>query len=150
MLFGIEIEFWHWWVLALVFMALEMTAGAYFFLWIAASSAVLGAIIYFVPEMSIEMQMGIWAALSTLSITFWYYHRKGSAPQYEEEDLKLNQRGKQIVGRKFTLEEPIVNGEGKINVDDSWWKVESDTDMKVGKKVEVVSVDGTVLVVKAV
>lgn len=148
MLFGVEVVFWHWWILALVFIALEMTAAAYFFLWLAGSSAILGVVLLVMPELSIEAQLGIWAALSTISITFWYLQRRKHAPENEGEDLQLNQRGKQIIGRKFTLEQPIENGEGKINVDDSWWRVECDTDVAAGEKVEVTDVDSTVLMVK--
>jgi hypothetical protein len=39
----------------------------------------------------------------------------------ESDQPKLNRRGEQYVGRTFTLEEPIVNGHGKIRVDDSTW-----------------------------
>ncbi|MCG8379509.1 MAG: NfeD family protein, partial [Proteobacteria bacterium] len=55
-----------------------------------------------------------------------------------------NRRGEQYVGRIFTLEEPIVNGVGKVKVDDSTWKVMG-VDMPAGTKVRVLSVDGTIL-----
>ena len=36
----------------------------------------------------------------------------------------LNRRGEQYVGRTFTLQEAIVNGNGKIRVDDLMiWKI---------------------------
>ena len=58
----------------------------------------------------------------------------------------LNQRGAQYVGRQFHLDEPIVNGHGKIKVDDSIWKVHG-PDCPEGARVTVTGVDGTVLVV---
>jgi membrane protein implicated in regulation of membrane protease activity len=59
----------------------------------------------------------------------------------------LNRRAEQYVGRVFTLSEPIVNGTGKIRVDDSSWKV-SGADCDANTKVKVISVDGTVLKVE--
>jgi len=47
------------------------------------------------------------------------------------------------------LKEPIVNGAGKIKVDDTTWKI-SGTDMAAGDKVRVVGVDGVVLKVESV
>ena len=56
----------------------------------------------------------------------------------------LNQRAAQYVGRVFTLAEPIVNGRGKIRVDDSTWRVEGD-DCPVGARVRVTDAEGVVL-----
>ena len=59
----------------------------------------------------------------------------------------LNRRGQQYVGRTFTLDEPIVNGLGKIHVDDSTWKIEGN-DCPAGTKVKVTGVDGVILKVE--
>jgi len=56
-------------------------------------------------------------------------------------------RGEQYVNRTFTLEEPVVNGQGKIKVDDSTWKIEG-ADCESGTKVRVTGVDGVVLKVE--
>lgn len=61
----------------------------------------------------------------------------------------LNRRGQQYVGRVFTLSEAIVNGVGKIKVDDTLWKVKG-KDTEVGKRVRVTEVDGVVLLVESV
>ena len=146
-MFGVEIVFWHWWVLGLVFLVFEMLASAYFFLWLGACAGAVGLLLLIFPAMSANLQFGLWSIFAVISITGWYLHRKKTRPAREEENLALNERGKQYVGRKFTLEEAIINGEGKIRVDDSTWKVESETDFDAGVKVEVTGVDGTVLTV---
>ena len=145
---GIEIVFWHWWVVAVVFLALEMIAAAYFFLWLGSSAALVGLVLFVMPDLDVNLQFGIWAMASIISVTAWYFLRKSTKPEKEDEGLVLNQRGKQYVGRTFTLEEPVVNGQGKINVDDSTWKIEADTDFETGMKIEVIAVEGTVLKVK--
>jgi membrane protein implicated in regulation of membrane protease activity len=44
----------------------------------------------------------------------------------------------------FTLEEPIVNGRGKIHVDDSTWRVEGE-DCPKGARVRVTDAEGVIL-----
>jgi membrane protein implicated in regulation of membrane protease activity len=143
-----EMVFWHWWVLAFGFLVLEMIATAYFFLWLGAAAGVIGMVMLIMPELSWEAQWGVWALLSAVSVTVSYFLRKKNAPPKEDEDLVLNQRGQQYVGRSFTLEHPVVNGQGKIKVDDSTWKVEADMDIGKGEKIKVTAVDGTVLIVE--
>lgn len=145
-----EMVFWHWWVLAGVFLVLEMLATAYFFLWLGAAAGVVGLVLLSVPEMSWQGQWGLWALLSAVSVMISYIRRKKKHTPEESAALILNQRGKQYIGRTFTLAEPVVNGQGKIKVDDSTWKIEADTDFRTGDKVKVMAVDGTVLQVKAV
>jgi hypothetical protein len=53
------------------------------------------------------------------------------------------------VGRVFTLGNPIVNGEGKIKVDDSIWKIRG-PDCEPGARVRVNGVDGVVLTIEPV
>jgi hypothetical protein len=59
----------------------------------------------------------------------------------------LNRRGEQYVGRVLTLQVPIVNGTGKVRVDDTTWKVEGE-DCASGSRVVVTGVDGAVLRVR--
>jgi membrane protein implicated in regulation of membrane protease activity len=60
----------------------------------------------------------------------------------------VNRRGERYLGRKFTVESPIVNGRGAIKVDDGVWRA-SGPDMPAGRQVKVVGVDGSILKVEA-
>jgi membrane protein implicated in regulation of membrane protease activity len=48
----------------------------------------------------------------------------------------LNQRERQLVGRTATLEEPIVEGRGRIRLGDTLWRV-SGPDLPAGTRVRV-------------
>jgi membrane protein implicated in regulation of membrane protease activity len=63
------------------------------------------------------------------------------------DEPALNRRAEQYVGQSFTLKEPIVNGEGKIKVDDSTWKI-TGTDIDAGATVRVIAVEGSTLIVE--
>jgi len=140
--------FWHWWVLALVLIILEITVfGAFFLLWPGVAAAVVGVVLLVMPDMDWPMQFVIWAILSLASVVVWRVYRKNN-PAAKSDEPHLNRRGAQYVGRSFTLEEPVINGQGKIRVDDSMWKIESQEDFEIGTKVKVTSVEGTTLQVE--
>jgi membrane protein implicated in regulation of membrane protease activity len=97
------------------------------------------------PELGWEYQVLIFALLSVISIVAWRsYFRKH--PIITDQPA-LNRRGDQYIGRLFTLEEPIINGNGKIKVDDTTWKIIGD-DCEAGSKVKVTGVDGVILKVE--
>jgi membrane protein implicated in regulation of membrane protease activity len=53
-----------------------------------------------------------------------------------------------LIGQRYELIEPIVNGRGKARVGDGQWLV-SGPDLPLGTTVEVVAVEGTTLQVRA-
>jgi len=140
-----QVSFWHWLVLAVALMILEVFAPGAFFLWLGISAAAVGGIVYMVPDLGWENQLLVFSVLSVVSIIVW---RKFFKTTPEDTDQpSLNRRGHQYIGRVFTLDEAIHNGTGKIRVDDSTWKVRGE-DSPEGTQVEVTGLDGTVLLVK--
>ncbi len=135
---------WHWLALALVLLAIELMAPASFFLWLGLAAAATGILLFFIP-MSWEIQWVAFSVFSVLSIVGWINYRKRQPVTSDQP--QLNRRGEQYVGRSFTLAEAIVNGVGKVNVDDTSWRV-AGPDMPVGKKVTVTGIDGVVFQVE--
>ena len=139
------ITYWHWWILAVALLVLEVFAPGAFFMWMGVGAGIVGVILLIAPDMGWEYQFMVFAIFSVVSIASWrLFIRKHPT---ETDKPKLNRRGEQYVGRVFTLSEPIVNGMGKIRVDDSTWKVMGE-DCNAGTKIKVVNVDGTVLKVE--
>jgi len=139
------ITYWHWWILAVALLVLEVFAPGAFFLWMGVGAGIVGIILLIAPDMGWEYQIMVFSIFSVVSIASWrLFIRKHPT---ETDKPTLNRRGEQYVGRVFTLSEPIVNGLGKIRVDDSTWKVMGE-DCDAGTKIKVVNVDGTVLKVE--
>ena len=138
--------FWHWWVLALVLVIVEMIAPGMFLLWIGAAAAVTGLIMFVADsvgwQVSWQLQFVIFGVLAVASVAAAKYYVKRNP--IETDNATLNRRGSQYVGRVFNLEEGIVNGIGKVRVGDSVWRVEG-PDLPAGDRVKVVAVDGTIL-----
>jgi len=141
------LEFWHWWIATAVLIILEVLAPGTFFLWLGISAGIVGVILLIVPTLAWELQVFIFTVLSIVSVFVWRSYLKKNP--ISSTAPTLNRRGQQYVGRVFTLSEPIVNGVGKIKVDDTLWKVRGD-DTGVGERVRVTEVDGVVLLVENV
>ena len=137
-----SIEFWHWFVAAFVLGVLEMLLPGVLFLWLGIAAAVVGLILMVFPGLGWEWQLVFFTVLSIASVVAWHRFRPQNAEETDQPNL--NRRGEQYVGRVFTLEGPIVNGVGKVHVDDSTWRV-SGSDAEAGIRVRVTSVQGTVL-----
>lgn len=139
------IEFWHWWILAMVLIVLELFAPGAFFLWLGFAAGAVGLLLWMVPAMEWQYQLLLFAVLSVvMGVLGRRYVRLRPIPT---DHPTLNQRGEQYVGRLFTLAGPIVNGRGKLHVDDTMWSI-SGPNVEAGVQVKVVGVDGTVLQVQ--
>ena len=137
-----HIEYWHWWVFGIVLIILELFVPGAFFLWLGISAAVVGFLMLLMPDMTWQYQWLTFAVFSVISIVLWrQFMLKRPSPS---DHPTLNRRGEQYIGRVFTLNEAIVDGVGKIRVDDSMWKIAGE-DCPVGSKVKVVEAEGAVL-----
>ena len=140
-----QIEFWHWWVLAAVLMAVEVFAPTTLFLWMGISAGAVGLLVLVANDIGWEIQILLFAVISVVSVVAWrQYARLHPA---SSDDPLLNRRAEQCVGRLFSLEEPIANGRGRVKVDGVFWKIEGD-DLEAGNRVKVVGADGVILKVE--
>ena len=137
--------FWHWWLLGLVLVVVEMVAPGFFLLWIGLAAGVTGLILFIVPGMGWEVQFVLFGVLALASVTgARYYVRRNPIGT---DDATLNRRGSQYIGHTFNLDEAIVNGVGKVRVGDGWWRAQG-PDLPAGERVKVVGVDGNMLKVE--
>lgn len=142
---AVEFVFWYWWVLAVAFLGLEIVITGFFFLWLALSAFVVGGLLFMFPALSFDMQLLLFSLLAIGSVVAW--RRYGDQKLSASDHPLLNRRGEQYLGRTFNLHAAIENGQGKIKVDDSIWKVHGE-DCPAGSKVKIVAVKGTVFEVE--
>jgi len=137
--------FWHWWILALALIIIEMVAPGFFLMWIGGAAAITGLVTLIIPALPWEAQFLIFGVLAIASVVgARFYIRRHPI---ETADATLNRRGAQYVGRVFSLEEAIVNGIGKVRVGDSVWRALG-PDLPAGDRVKVTGVDGAALKVE--
>jgi membrane protein implicated in regulation of membrane protease activity len=120
----------------------ELLAPGMFFLWMAEAALLTGALLWAFPALSWEWQLVCFSLLSVASIALarTVLHRH----PIETDRPLLNRRTAQYVGRTFVLAQPIVNGEGKIRIDDSTWRI-TGIDTPSGGLIRVIDADGVVL-----
>jgi len=142
---GYQPDFWHWWILALALIIVEMFVPGTFFLWMGISAIVVGLIAWLIPAMGWEFQLMLFAILSLVSIVAWRVYQRRHPD--ESDQPALNRRGEQYIGRVFVLETPIENGFGKVRVGDTLWRVRG-SDAAAGRRVKVVGTEGVLLLVE--
>jgi membrane protein implicated in regulation of membrane protease activity len=135
---------WNWFILAVVFLLIELTAPGVFMLWLGLAAILVGAISLGV-QWSWQTQLISFAVLSVACIPLWrYFARRVEAPV---DRPYLNRRAEGYVGRVFTLDKPIVDGVGTIRIEDTVWRV-SGPDLPAGSRVKIAQADGANLVVE--
>lgn len=141
-----ELTAWHWLSFGLFFLVLELISGTGFLLWMGLASVVVGITLFFVP-LGWVLQWLVFSCFTIISAILWWWFLRHSRSKLRE--TFLNQRSAQYIGREATLEAPIVNGRGKIHINDSVWPVIG-PDLPAGTRVQVVGVDGVLLKVEAI
>lgn len=136
-----QFDFWYWWIFAVVLVIIEILAPSFFALWMAIAAFLTGLALLLMPQMDWQFQLMLFALLSVFSIVMWrrYYLKN----PIKSDQPTLNRRGEQYLGRVVTLQAPIVDGVGKIRLDDSSWKV-TGPDCPAGKKVRIVALNNVV------
>ena len=140
-----KIEFWHWWIAAIALVGFEMMVPGTYLVWLGAAAGIVGLAMVVAPGLDWQIQFAIFAVLSVASVVgarAWI-----KAHPQESDQPALNLRGRQYIGRTYTLVEPIENGSGRLKVDDTIWRVRGE-DAPAGTKVRVTGIDGTVLEVE--
>ena len=140
------LDFWAWWILAVLLFVLELAAPGIVFLWMALAAALTGVIAWIVPDLGWQLAFVIFALLSVVSVVIG---RKVWRPgDVETEDPTLNKRADQYIGKTFTLDTALENGRGRLHVGDGSWMAKG-RDLPAGAKVRVTAVDGSILEVEA-
>ncbi|GAA5544107.1 MULTISPECIES: NfeD family protein [Brucella] len=140
-----ELGIWSWLVLGLVLLILEILAPGIFFIWFGLAALVTGGMAFLLSSTSAfgwQVQLVVFLVLA---VVFALAGRRffGSKSENLDEPL-LNRRGEQLVGQRTTLTEPIINGRGRIRINDTTWRVKG-PDLPAGTEVRVVAFDAVTL-----
>jgi len=140
------LTFWHWMVLGTVLVVLEILLPGIWFLWLGLGALVTGGITFLLPALSWEIQVTVFCALSIVSVIAgrMVMRRRGEPLDHP----LLNRRGAQYIGKQYRLEEATSNGQGRVRIGDTLWRVELATqgaELDANTAVTVTGVDGTTL-----
>ncbi|MDR4307133.1 NfeD family protein [Chelatococcus sambhunathii] len=137
---------WRWIVLGLILLALELIAPGTLLLWLGIAAVAVG-LVALVIDPGWQVELIAFAVLGlAAAVGWWFYGRPDNAAASDRP--MLNRRAERHVGKVFTLDAPIVHGDGRLKIDDTTWRV-SGPDLPAGAKVKVLGVEGITLVVAA-
>jgi len=96
-----QLQFWHWWIIAIILLILEMLSPGVFFMWIGLAAGVTGAVLLALPELGWEMQFVIFALASVLAVIVgkvWFTHNP-----INSEQPALNERSEDLIGKTVDI-----------------------------------------------
>lgn len=143
------IEPWHWLVLGIVLMIVEMFIPTFASLWFGAAAIIVAALAWLLP-ISILWQVLIWLGLAVLLMIAWFKYIKplsvdrtkaglgGSVIIGETGMLIVKPQGNQLGRVRFSV--PIVGA-------DEWFCRTREQGVEVGDRVVVIDISGNELIV---
>jgi len=141
---GIMLEQWHWWTVTL----LACTFAFYFAnskpAWVAIAATVVGGILWFNPAFPTMYQLAVFFAIATVGTvltTLIVGERKGEEEKGQDDTPKRILRIDRLIGHVITLDAPIVNGNGMIEMQGATLRLRG-ADCEAGEKVRVTGIDG--------
>jgi membrane protein implicated in regulation of membrane protease activity len=138
---------WTWWVVAGIFLLLELAFPGMFFIWLGFAAVGVG-FIGFLIALTWQIQLVLFAILSIVLVL-------AARPWFRRKELagsdrpNLNRRMHAFVGRSFVLEQPIANGRGRLSIEGTWWEIQG-PDQPKGEWVKVKRVEDMRLIVEPV
>lgn len=136
---------WYWLAAGLLLLGIEMLAPGFYLMFFGVAALGTGVLALLLP-LPWQVQATVFAVLSVVSVVVgrrWYASREG------EGSATLNRRGEALVGRRVRLREPLTADGGEVYIDDTRWAAQG-PELAAGTEVEVVAVQGSRVIVRAV
>lgn len=143
-----ELGPWNWMVLGLILLGAEVLVPGFFLIWIGIAAVIVGALSLALWDAAIwtwQVQVLVFLALSLVSA---FAGRALTKRGEVSDEPLLNKRSAQMIGKTATLEEAIVNGQGRVKIGDTTWSI-SGPDLEAGTRVRVTGAADMKLTVEA-
>lgn len=137
---------WHWIVLGVVLVLLELAIPAFFLIWFGLGALLVGIATALVPSLPLAAQVGIWTVASITFIWFWFkiFRRDVHKTQIGQS------RGAMIgeIGLVTRAIGPYDRGEVRFQkpiLGAEVWEARAESEIAVGDRVRVVDVEGNLV-----
>jgi inner membrane protein len=136
---------WAWWIVAGLLLIGELLMPGIFLLWLGVAAAATG-VLDLIFDFGWKAELVAFALLSALSVFLSWKYKLGMG-QGETDSPHLNNPMQAMIGKRYTLVEPMANGRGRLQIDDTLWDIEG-PDLGAGETVRITSINGLKLVVE--
>lgn len=147
-----EIEYWVWIVCGVMLVLSEIALTTFFILWFGVAAIIVGAIVFFVPGLSLSWQIFIWTLLSCILAFAWFRYLKPLSIDRTKAGLSREAIVGEV-GQVITV--PSEERRGRLRFpapilgSDEWLIISSDR-LAEGDRVRVKDVSGNSLIVEKV
>ena len=139
-------EPWHWMAAGVALAVLEVVLPGAALVWLGGAAFLVGLASFIFP-IGLNGQLGLFAALAVVALGIAFYLRRRG--KLDTPATAVNQGAARFVGTRATLDQPIVDGVGRMHLGDTVWAIKG-PDLPAGAQVVVVGMDGATLVVQRV
>lgn len=146
--YTITLQPWVWLIIGIILITFEAIGVGGFLLGIGIAALCQALILLIFGSMSWQVQVVLFSINSIIfSVLYWKYFR--SFNQKSDNSL-INDRASQLIGKSVEINQPLVNGQGRVQIGDTLWKVESEDTLTEGSKATVISSKGMILILKQI
>ncbi|GLQ24292.1 hypothetical protein GCM10007853_21660 [Algimonas ampicilliniresistens] len=145
-----QLTAWHWLILGVVLLGLELVLGSTYILWPAVSALIVGVLLFIAP-MGWELQMMLFFLLSITTLVLGRTHLQRLVKGGEPSDL--NDPGQALIGRQVKAVADFTGTEGRVELGDTQWSARLEvgtavSTVRAGDLLRVESVMGATLIVE--
>lgn len=142
-----ELVWWHWFVLGLVLIALEIVTPTFFLIWFGLGALLTGIVVW-LAALGLAAQVLIWSASSLVMMGIWLRYFKNPAdtrPGLAKESVLgttglVTRAVNEMSQGEIMFQRPVMGADR--------WPIIADAPIEVGKRARVVDVLGQILKVE--
>ncbi len=149
---NIELLYWHWIVIGIALMLMEIFIGSFFIFWFGAAAVAVGLILLVTPNVALVAQLLIWGALSTGFAVAWFKFLK----PLSKDRTKAGLSREALLGEiGQVLSPPNGDSKGMLRfpaplLGNDEWLIISQDQLQIGDRASVIDLSGNSLIVKKV
>lgn len=144
-----DIVYWHWLVLAVLLVILEIVVPSFAILWFGLGAFIVGVLLWLVPQLSVTGQLLVWLIASSGFALFWFKYLK---PRMVDKTLAGLSREAAIGESGRVIKLPVEHGRGVVRfttplLGADEWEFICDQTVSLGDRVFIKEFSGNTLVV---
>ncbi|MFT4861199.1 MAG: hypothetical protein ACI95C_000400 [Pseudohongiellaceae bacterium] len=149
---NIELLYWHWIVIGIALMLMEIFIGSFFIFWFGAAAVAVGLVLLLAPNLALVAQLLIWGVLSTGFAIAWFKLLK----PLSKDRTKAGLSREALLGEiGQVLSPPNGDSKGMLRfpaplLGNDEWLIISQDELQIGDRASVVDLSGNSLIVKKV
>lgn len=134
-----------WLVFGGLLLVAELLITSGYLFWTGLSAILTGLLTSQLP-LPLLWQAGLFSLLTLILALLWYRWIQRDNPLATSE--RLNQRGIELIGSRFILEQALKQRATRIKIGDSSWRAQAESDLPAGCEVEVIAIKGITLYIR--